>query len=93
VNLLWIFHQVIDTVMTNCCYRVREITGPPSATSSLGVESRSTREFALPIGFGKRGCRRQTDDLITAQCFEKRLNAAADKAPHPTAVDLHLADS
>ncbi len=77
---------------TNCSYGKREVTGPPSATSSLSNESLSTRGFALRIGLGERRRGGQADDFVTAQCFEKWLNAAVDEATHTTAVDHHLAD-
>jgi hypothetical protein len=50
------------------------------------------RGFALPSSLGNRMRGGQADDFVTAQCFEKWLEAAAYEATHSTAVDLHLAD-
>jgi hypothetical protein len=39
---------------------------------------------------GKRRRGGQADNFVAVQRFEKGLNAAADEAPHPAAVDVHI---
>jgi hypothetical protein len=50
------------------------------------------RGFAPSISLAKRWRGGQVDDFVTAQRFQKWLDAAAHETAQSPAVDLHLAD-
>ena len=85
------FHEVIDTMTSDCCSNERDITRLPSATSSFTARSLSLRGFAPSISLAKRWRGGQVDDFVTAQRFQKWLDAAAHETAQSPAVDLHLA--
>lgn len=63
-----------------------------SNPSSLAAEFHPLGGFAAPFSREERRRGGKADHFVTAQCFEKWLNAAAHEAAQATAVDLHLAD-
>jgi hypothetical protein len=88
-----VFFEVIETVTTDCwSVRTRNLTRHPSATSSVAAESLYLCGLVARFADRQDRDRRQADDLVTVQCFEKWLKAAANEAPQQRAVDFHLGD-